>query len=115
MSIVDIAGDADITTLSVGTGREIEFSAELGTPFIVSDDDTSFDKHLANRDIELRNQFPDLIEFGRRVVDKKRVGARVRSRSSPLGKYVLIFVGDQRLHVGRFRVGHLKALRAEGF
>ena len=57
----------------------------------------------------MRNELPDFVQFGRRVVHKKRVRAWVGSGSSALGKDVLILVGDQRLNIGRFCVRQLEA------
>ena len=109
---VEVGGRAKIATITIAASNESEFRAKLRTPLIIGDYDAGLDQYLANRDIQLGDELPDFIQFGWGFVDEKRVGARVRSGPPSFGKYVLILVGNQRLHIDGFRIRQLKAFGA---
>ena len=73
------AGHATLNPAHVG-GAELD--AQRSAKGVVGLDDAGLDQHLADRDIDLRDQGLDFFEFGRDVGDEQLVGAGLKNHAA---------------------------------
>ena len=77
-------------------------------------DNSRFDQHLAHRDVDLRDQHPDVFEARGRVLNEQHVRTGIDDGTAALREHPLILVGQQLLHSIRFLIIQLEAFGPHG-